>query len=151
MASGTERLDAFEVALRAELSGLASVTREHVRNYPSPELYDVVVEVEPVNPAAAPISWIASDVDVVLSVGRGSGPRWELDLDNDGLMGFEDVVRAGIDGRVRETFAWHRSFVEVLHDDGMVERSTGGGLMGLVPMPGWKRWGRHVRYEPYAS
>ncbi|WP_172636432.1 hypothetical protein [Aeromicrobium massiliense] len=126
------------------------MTREHVHNYPKPDLYDVVVTIEPVNPASAPISWIASDVDVVLSVGRGNWPRWELALDDLGFDELDNLVKAAIDGRVRETFGWHRSFVEVLHEDGQVERSTGGGLLGLVPLPGWKWWGRHVRYEPYA-
>ena len=149
MTDGAACLDEFEASLRTRLGGLASFERESLHHYPNPGLYDVVVVVGPVNPASAPISWIASDVDVVLSVGRGVGPRWELCLDED-FGDFKSVVEAAVDGRVRETFGWHRSFVEVLHEDGQVERATGSAtLLGLVPTPGWRRWGRRVRYEPY--
>jgi hypothetical protein len=60
------------------------------------------------------------------------------------------VVRSGVAGRVVETIAPGRSYVEVDLGDGRVEGTgTNVAPTGLFPLPGWPRWGRKVRYEPY--
>jgi hypothetical protein len=63
------------------------------------------------------------------------------------------VARAAIAGRVVETSALTRSRVDVRLADGRVWHETGyeGCLLGVVPLPGWRRWGQVTRYEPYAS
>jgi hypothetical protein len=55
-----------------------------------------------------------------------------------------------IAGRVVETFGWRRSRVQVTLSDGHVIRETrGDGVLSLLPLPGWARWSRRVRYTAY--
>ncbi len=56
---------------------------------------------------------------------------------------FDDVVAAVVTGRVVETFAAGRSAVALTLANGDVVRNVGygGGLISLIPLPGWRRWG----------
>lgn len=134
--------------LRAELVGAATIERTEFRDT-SGIGWDLV----PVNPRSAPVSWMLWGDELLLQAGRlYRGGRWELDRSVEDVNFVERVVRAAIAGRVTETSALARSRVEVTLDDGHVVHETGyeGCQAVLVPLPGWRRWGRVTRYEPYA-
>ena len=91
--------------------------------------------------------------EILLQAGKlYRGGRWELDRSVEAVHFVERVVRAAIRGRVTEVSALARSRVEVTFEDGEVVHETGyeGCLTVLVPLPGWRRWGRVIHYEPYA-
>jgi hypothetical protein len=81
-----------------------------------------------------------------------NGGRWELDRSEEDVAFIEQTVRAVLAGRVVEIFAPGRSHVVITLADGTVHRETGydGCLAALVPLPGWKRFGRRVEYRAYA-
>lgn len=142
MFDGRAWLDAFEDGLRAELDGLAEVERTQW----SPAL--AVVDVEPFNPRGAPVSWIDTGDGLVLTVGFGNHARWELDLSQDDLEFLESVVRAAVDGRVSSALSKHQDAVEIVHQDGSVQSTSGGDFW---PSLLWwhRRRTRHVQYVPY--
>lgn len=108
----------------------------------------------PFNPRSAPVQWWAFGDEIGLQTGRKSrGGRWELERTSKDVEFLEAVVRATIAGNVAETSALARSRVEVTLDDGQVVGETGyeGCLTGLLPLPGWRRWGKVVHFAPYAT
>jgi hypothetical protein len=110
--------------------------------------------VHPVNPGSAPVQWWAFGDEIGLQAGRKNrGGRWELECAPEDVEFVEAVVRATIAGNIAETSALARSLVEVTLEDGQVVRETGyaGCLTGLLPLPGWRRWGKVVHFAPYAS
>ena len=134
--------------LSAELVDVVTVERTEVRS-----ISGTGWDLEPVNPRSAPVSWLLFGDEILLQVGRlNRGGRWELDRSLEDVEFVERVVRAAIAGRVTETSALARSRVEVTLEDGHVVHETGyeGCLAVLVPLPGWRRWGRGTTYEPYA-
>jgi hypothetical protein len=88
--------------------------------------------------------------ELIVQAGNNGG-RWELDRSVADAVLVESIAKAVIAGRVVETSAPGRSHVEVTLADGSSESETGyeGCLAALVPLPGWKHWGRKVRYAPY--
>ena len=110
--------------------------------------------VHPLNARSAPVQWWALGDEIGLQAGRKNrGGRWELERAYGDVAFVESVVRATIAGQVMETSALARSRVEVTLDDGQVLRETGyaGCLPGLLPLPGWRRWGKVIHFAPYAS
>jgi hypothetical protein len=107
------------------------------------------VRVLPLNARSAPVSWTELRDELVLAVGGGRC-RWEIGRSPEDVRFVEAVTRSAVAGRVIETFAPGRSFVEVALGDGRLE-GTGTNIapVGLIPLPCWPRWGRKVRYEPY--
>jgi hypothetical protein len=111
-------------------------------------------ELRPTNPRSAPVQWLAFGDEIVLQAGQlNRGGRWELERTPEDVAFVEAVVRATIAGRVVETSALARSRVDVTLEDGRVVRETGyeGCLLGLLPLPLWRQWGKVSRYEPYDS
>lgn len=76
----------------------------------------------------------------------GDGPaRWELDWTNEDVKFVKDVVRAVCTGHSTEVHALGRIHVEVsLPDGSTVEAATYVAPSGLLPLPGWKKWGRRT-------
>lgn len=105
----------------------------------------------PRNPRARPISIIAESW-LVLTLGDHGG-RWELEYTDEDLVFARRLVAAVVAGRIEERRGLARSRVTVRLDDGEMVRETGysGCAALLVPQPGWTRWGRLTRYEPYRS
>jgi hypothetical protein len=133
--------------LRTELAGAATVEHSENRN-----LYGIAWEVRPDNPRSVPVVWMVFGEEILLQAGRlDRGGRWELDRTAEDVDFVERVVRAAIAGRVTETSAPARSRVEVTFEDGRVVHETGyeGCSSVLLPLPGWRRWGRVIHYEPY--
>ncbi|GLY33876.1 hypothetical protein [Kineosporia sp. NBRC 101731] len=110
-----------------------------------------MVSAIPANPRSLAFSWIWTD-EVVFEAGREGG-RWELEPTAADLEFLGDLVAAVVAGRVVETFAASRSTVAFALSSGGIVRETGygGGLVSLIPLPGWRRWGRRIQYEPYAA
>lgn len=109
-------------------------------------------DLHPVNPRSAPASWTLWGDGIMLQVGKlNRGGRWELDHSLEDVHFIERVLSAALAGRVTETSALARSRVEVILDDGQVVDETGleGCLAVFIPLPGWRRWGKVVRFEPY--
>lgn len=109
------------------------------------------VLLRPHNPAALAVA-LTCEQWVVVEVGRVGG-RWELGYEDADVEQAKRLLDAAVAGRVAETFALGRSRVVVTLADGSTETETGyqGCLTSLVPLPGWKRWGRTTQYEPYRS
>lgn len=107
-------------------------------------------ELRPVRADALGVSWIEFGNEVVLSTARGLGGRWEPDRSAESMEFLEDVVRSVVAGRVVEVTAGDRSRIQVTLSDGSVAVETGRvGVRSLLPKPGWRRWGRRIRYAPY--
>ncbi|OIH92424.1 hypothetical protein [Curtobacterium sp. MCBA15_001] len=109
------------------------------------------VLVRPHNPAALAVD-LTCEQWIVVEVGRVGG-RWELGYEDADVAQAKRLLDAAVAGRVAETFALGRSRVVVTLTDGSTETETGyqGCLTSLVPLPGWKKWGRTTQYEPYRS
>ena len=136
----------LEARLRRDLAGLAAVERNTVAGHP-------VWAVHPQRPRALPVSWMAGSDELFLWAGaQHRGGAWELDPSVEDAEFVEAVVRAVAAGRVTETSALARSRVDVVLHDGRRVQQTGfaGCFPGLLPLPGWRRWGRVTRYEPYS-
>lgn len=79
---------------------------------------------------------------LLLSYGDGRA-RWELDWTDEDVQFVKDVVRAVCTGNSKEVQAPGRIHVEVsLPDGSTVETSTYEFPVGLIPLPGCKRWGK---------
>ena len=106
--------------------------------------------IEPVNPCARSVS-IIGEQWLVVQLGEEGG-RWELDYDDADLLLAKRLIHAAYAGRVVERLTFARSRVTVTFEDGetLSETGYGGCLSGLLPLPGWTRWGREIRFEPYA-
>lgn len=114
-----------------------------------PSIRSVVVR--PHNPGALAVG-LTCEQWIVVEAGQVGG-RWELGYEGADVARAKRLLDAAVAGRVAETFALGRSRVVVTLADGSTETETGyqGCLTSLVPLPGWKRWGRTTQYEPYQS
>ena len=142
-------LDGLEDRLRAELAHLASVVRGQFLDAQGTSWW-----VQPFHPRSVPVCWFALGDEVVLQAGQlNRGGRWELARTPGDVDFVEAVVRAAVAGKVVESSALARSQVVVTLEDGRVVSEAGyeGCLSVLIPLPGWRRWGKVVHYEPYAS
>jgi hypothetical protein len=140
-----KRLRAFEVNLRADLGDRVQIVRSTLAK----TLYQEV-RVLPTNPQAIPVTWLeATDTEILVFAGPGG--RWELGWTPGSAQFVEEVVSAAIDGRIRAVAAPARAAAYVELRDGSVERSSvsEGCLTALIPLPGWRGWGRKTWYEPY--
>jgi hypothetical protein len=151
MADGSEldedgpsaRLRLFEEQLREELGSRATIERSR------PDRARMsIVDIRPSNPRSLRMCWLEMVGELGFQAGHQGG-RWELDRTEADAILIESLVRAVAEGRVVETFAQSRSRVEIVLEDGSVRRETGYNGILLAPLPGWPRWGRKVKYEPY--
>lgn len=109
-----------------------------------------LVSVRPAREGACGVSWIELSGEVILQVSDGG--RWELLRTTEDLELLERIVEGVVAGRVVEVLAPARSSVTVTLDDGSTQSSgVRQGLVGCLPLPGWRRWGRTVHYLPYAQ
>ncbi len=108
------------------------------------------VALTPLRQGALGVLWTDFGSELQVETDGGPGGLWEMGRNLDGVALVEALVRAVVDGRVREVSAGDRSLVEVTLADGSVIAETGAiGLRGLLPRPGWKRSGAVTQYEPY--
>ncbi|OII22949.1 hypothetical protein [Frigoribacterium sp. MCBA15_019] len=107
--------------------------------------------IRPHNAAALPMD-VSCEQWIVIELGRIGG-RWELGYDSGDLALAKALLGAAAAGNVIETTALGRSKVDVTLTDGTIVTETGydGCLTILIPLPGWKTWGRTTRYEPYRA
>ena len=125
-------------ALEEQLGKVAEVVRDSTH----PGM--TITIVSPRKPDALAISWIWDGYEIIVQAGRGPGGRWEL-VPTPAHMDFmEDLVRAIVAGRVRETLGPGRSHVQVTLANGDTPSET--GYMGCLPIPGWRRSGRTIEY-----
>jgi hypothetical protein len=137
------RLRAFADELEQQLGPVARVERGGT--------FASDVRLLPARQDALAASWIDFGQDDELHLYAGTQGRWELDRSLEDVAFVEDVVRAIVAGRVREVLAPGRARIVVTVADGTTVRETGyDALVGCLPLPGWRRWGREVRYAPYA-
>jgi hypothetical protein len=80
--------------------------------------------------------------ELLLFYGDDGRARWELDWSDESVNLVADVVRAACTGKSRQITAPGRVHVEVTLPDGStVKTSTYDAPLGLIPLPGWRRWG----------
>jgi hypothetical protein len=129
--------------LEAKLGEVAAVGRKTL------EYGIVAVDVKPRNPQALAMTWLVMKDEIVFQAGRHGG-RWELAKTLKDVAWMERVADAVVSGHVCETFGPKRSRVEVTMEDGTTETETGYSTgSGLLPVPGWRRRGRTVKYASY--
>lgn len=100
---------------------------------------------------ALALYWFDTGEELQVETGGGLGGRWELGRSEEDAAYLEDIVRSVIAGQVVEVSGpGDRSRVTVTLSDGTKDAETGYvGLSGCLPRPGWKRLGRHIRYQPW--
>jgi hypothetical protein len=109
----------------------------------------VAVNVKPRNPQALGMTWLVMKDEIVFQAGHHGG-RWELARTPEDIAWMECVADAVASGHVWETFGPKRSRVQVAMKDGTTETDTGYSAgAGLLPVPGWRRRGRSVKYASY--
>jgi hypothetical protein len=129
--------------LEAKLSDVAAVSRKTL------EHGIVTVDEKPRNPHALGMTWLVMKDEIVFQAGHHGG-RWELAKTLEDVAWMDRAADAVMSGHVRETFGPKRSRVEVAMEDGTTETETGYSTgSGLLPVPGWRRWGRTVKYGSY--
>ena len=85
------------------------------------------------------------ELELLLSYGDGRA-RWELDWTDEDVQFVKDVVRAVCTGNSKEVQALGRIHVEVSLPDGpTVKTNTYEFPFGLIPLPGWKKWGQKTQ------
>lgn len=111
----------------------------------------VVCSVLPVVDTAAPLWVVATDwIDV--QVGPENNSRWELTYSDENRASVEDLVRGVIEGGATEFRAFGRSRVRVATPRGYLWSRRGQeSPWGLMPAPGWQRWGKRHTFAPYAA
>ncbi len=134
-----QRLEALAEQMEQDLAGFAEVRRSEPH----------FVELTPRNERAVGVIWFDTGDELQVETVGERGGRWELGRTEADAAFVEEVVRAVVAGRVTEVFAPNRSAVTVTFADGSADTETGYGPGGLLPLPGWRRRGRRVQYEPY--
>jgi hypothetical protein len=142
----TEETFAELAAYAEQLAGTtaAVILGRTPNNYP-------LIDITPHRVGARSVS-LAADQWVVLEVGDHAGGRWELEYTDEEITFARKALEAVVQGRVEERIAFGRSVVTLTFEDGSKHSETGysGCLSILVPLPGWKRWGRLERNLPYS-
>lgn len=144
------RLTLLREDVMRSCAGLATVTTSEA---PGMRFVDVA----PIAPGALGFHWIEfrSDSDAVeaLQVQAGHhGGRWELGAAVEDVEFIWELARAVVAGHVVETFGPGRSRVDVTLLSGELVSETGyDAPRGCLPVPGWLRRGRTVRYESYSA
>lgn len=94
---------------------------------------------------------LVADQWISLVIGDGPGGRWELDYSEEGIDFAKKAISAVVHSHVEVRRALRRSSVTLTFEDGSSRSETGytGLLAPLIPLPGWLRWGEHVRTAPY--
>ena len=138
----------------ALIEQLAADARKSVGRYARVDVGDSdgfpVLAVVPTNPRAAGI-WVVGDHDLDVQIGD-STVRWSLPWSESSASLVRALVRATIEGRVTQTDGFRRVAVTVEFDDGsMTGAEASTGILGLVRIPGWRRWGRTIAFVPYRS
>ena len=106
--------------------------------------------IEPVNPRSRSVS-ILGEQWLIVQLGEQGG-RWELNYEESDIAVAKALIAAAHAGRVIERVAFARSKVTATLDDGEEFCEIGHeGCSGLLPLPGWTRWGREIVYEPYTG
>ncbi len=139
-----QRLAQLATQLQMELGDAATVTTE------SDNMRGIETAITPVREDALSVAWNDFGDQLSLCAGHNGG-WWDWVVrDGEGVQFIEDMVRAIIAGEAVEVFGLRRSTVQVTMPDGDVIEETGHDFpLGIVPLPGWRRRGRRVRYAPY--
>lgn len=124
---------------------LASVASVH-----NDDSYGRASYLRPSRPGAQPVGWVDYGDELGLYVGEYGW--WELERRPEDVDFIRLACDAVIGGNGYEVTAPARSLVVLMLADGQPARHINGQgcLLQLVPMPGWKRWGQRVDYEPYS-
>ena len=110
-----------------------------------------VCSVLPVVGTAAPV-WIVATDWIDVQVGADNNSRWELTYSAEHQASVEDLMRGVIEAGATEYRAFGRSRVRVVSARGdLWSRKGMESLWGLVPAPGWRRWGTRHAFTPYAG
>ncbi len=142
--SSNHAVDELADYARALVGDTASVERQSVGTG-LPTLW-----IEPVNPRSRRVS-IIGEAWLIVQLGEQGG-RWELDYEEADVALAKALIEAAHAGRVVERAAFARSQVTVTLGGGEKVSETGyDGCSGLLPLPGWRRWGREIDYEPYET
>jgi hypothetical protein len=108
------------------------------------------VDLLPRSKTAAQASWLEmGDAQIILGVGQRGG-RWELGTDEDDLKFLESIIDAVLEGAVVETLAPGRARLVLTLASGERQKTSWAEAPGgCLPLPGWRFWGRTIRYSRY--
>jgi hypothetical protein len=110
-----------------------------------------MVDIRPSDPGSCPVSLLVSEHEAVVQLTELGG-RWELGPTPEEITLLVDLLVGVATNGVSEIRAPGRSEVTVTLADGRAASETGhAGMLGLVPFPGWRRWGGRRRYRPYSA
>jgi hypothetical protein len=109
------------------------------------------LSIVPVRKGAAS-AWVVGERWVDIQVGD-SNCRFKLDYTPEGAASGEELIRAVIAGRLVEVRALGRSAVILSSENGPPLVATGIEKfpIALLPLPGWRSWGRRTVFVPYES
>lgn len=119
-----------------------------VREHRSTDVPSIIVDIQPVNPAACPITIVAEQF-VILLVGAG-GCRWEMSYDETDVSTIMRVMRAVVEGSVEKRYALGRSSVRVTLDDGTVSEATTRRPLAWLSVRKNRAQRSFTIYQPYA-
>lgn len=110
----------------------------------------VILWVTPLNPSARSLAVVGHQW---LQVEAGeNGGCWELGCTAEDVQLARAIIEAVISGCVVELMSLGRSEVQVTLATGEVVTETGYGTgLGWLPIPGWRKRAKVVRYEPYRA
>lgn len=110
-----------------------------------------MVAVRPADPGTCPVSLLVSEHEAVLQLTELGG-RWELGPTQEEITFLVDLIVGVAANGVSEVRAPGRSEVTVTLPDGRNVSQTGNaGVLGLMPLPGWRRWGSRRHFQAYTT
>lgn len=138
-------VDSLEAYVRSLVGESATIERSSFS-----EGQVAILWVTPLNSSARSLAVIGHQW---LQVEAGeSGGCWELDYTAENVEFARSIIEAVISGRVVELMSLGRSEVQVTLATGEVVTETGYGTgLGWLPIPGWRKRAKVVRYEPYRA
>jgi hypothetical protein len=135
-------VESFEAYVRTLVGESATIERSSFS-----EGRVVILWVTPLNPSARRLAVVGQQW---LQIEAGEyGECWELAYTAEDVQLARAIVQAVIAGRVVELLSLRRSEVQVTLATGEVVTETGYDTgLGWLPIPGWRKRAKVVRYEP---
>lgn len=111
--------------------------------------------VQPLRPDSVGVTWhFEGDggIDLQVLTESALGGQWELrNIDEGDLSWVEDMVWSVAAGRVEELLGPGRTTLRITLADGSAVEETGSGLVGLIPVPGWRGRADRKQYLPWSE
>ena len=135
--------------ITAGLHALAEAVERDYGDRATMSRSDDEVRIAPAQGNGLPVGWADPEYGPLLYAEIGSH-RFSVRRAAESVDYLADIVLAAVSGRISETRSVQRSCLFIPRGDGSVAREKGFGFpLGLVPLPGWTRWGSSTVYPAY--